>query len=120
LKISKKYLFEKYKEFLEDEEIAVQSAAIEAVMTICIIFDAETKISFLIPLWKRLCAENNTKLRLLMAKHFGQFLYTVKGFYKLTQMNLNRQILSFLQHFTLIWLARKMKKSPLVLHMYFL
>jgi hypothetical protein len=77
--VTKKYLFEKFNEFLEDEELSVKMAAIETIMKICHIFDAETKISFLIPLWRKFCTENDSKLTKIIAQKFGLFIYTVKS-----------------------------------------
>jgi hypothetical protein len=78
LKLTKKYLFEEYSTLLSDEEVSVQEAAIISVMEIAQIFDAETKLSFLIPLWKRLCDETNAKLTDTLLQYFGAFVWSVK------------------------------------------
>jgi hypothetical protein len=78
LKLTKKYLFEEYNTLLNDEEVSVQEAAIISVMEIAQIFDVETKCSFLIPLWKRLCDETNSKLTDTLLQYFGSFVWCVK------------------------------------------
>jgi hypothetical protein len=78
LKLTKKYLFEEYNILLKDEEVAVQEAALVGVMDICQMFDSETKINFLIPLWKNICEESNPRLIDTVLHLFGPFMYCVK------------------------------------------
>ncbi|KAI8916344.1 armadillo-type protein [Gorgonomyces haynaldii] len=78
-KIAKEYLIPEYVELLVDEEPVVRNAAVESLVSLLDFFDPETRSSTLIPMWKKLADDKSPQSVLLIAKHFGQFLWQTKN-----------------------------------------
>ena len=77
-KVTKQYLLPEYTELLQDEQIAVREAAIESIVGLFDFFDEETRTQYIIPSWKKLCDDRNSKTQVLVAKHFGVFAWSSK------------------------------------------
>ena len=79
IKLAKKTVLPEFLELLNDEEGSVQEAALRSLMDFAEILDIETRMTTLIPSWKKICASNNPKLVLITAELFGSFMWRAKS-----------------------------------------
>ncbi|KAL5036572.1 hypothetical protein BDV3_005775 [Batrachochytrium dendrobatidis] len=77
-KLTKTELIPEYLELVMDEECVVRKAAMDNLMELLEVLDADTKLVSIIPLWRRLCDERPQGIMVSIVKHLGAFLWMTR------------------------------------------
>ncbi|KAI8820794.1 armadillo-type protein [Fimicolochytrium jonesii] len=71
-------LLTEYVELIMDEESVVRESAIENIMNLMDFFEPAVKTQTIIPVWKKLCEEQPTRILPCLARHLGPFLWETR------------------------------------------